>query len=96
MLDGTLNRFSKVRRVLRLQDLVAFLLTPVLTFDLLSGQFTDPHIRQFNLIAIDNLGNGSTKGTIGDQRYTPKEVAEDLHCVLVSSKILCILFLNGV
>ncbi|KAJ2937066.1 hypothetical protein H1R20_g22, partial [Candolleomyces eurysporus] len=46
------------------------------------SQFTDARVRQFNLIAIDNLGNGSTKGTIGDQRYTPKEVAEDLHCVM--------------
>ncbi|RXW16839.1 hypothetical protein EST38_g9023 [Candolleomyces aberdarensis] len=46
------------------------------------SQFTDPHIRQFNLIVIDNLGNGSTRGKIGDQRYTPKEVAKDLRCVL--------------
>ncbi|EAU82912.1 hypothetical protein CC1G_05534 [Coprinopsis cinerea okayama7 len=45
-------------------------------------QYEDPELRQFNLVAVDNLGHGSTRGLIGDQRYTPTETAQDLKCVM--------------
>ncbi|KAF5336424.1 hypothetical protein D9611_006486 [Ephemerocybe angulata] len=46
------------------------------------AQFSDPRLRQFNLLAIDALGHGGTRGTIGDQPYATKETAEDLRLVL--------------
>ncbi|TEB29980.1 alpha/beta-hydrolase [Coprinellus micaceus] len=46
------------------------------------SQFTDPELRQFNLLAVDLLGSGATKGAIGDRRYTPEETAADLQRVL--------------
>ncbi|TFK28530.1 alpha/beta-hydrolase [Coprinopsis marcescibilis] len=45
-------------------------------------QFADPQLRRFNLVVVDNLGNGATRGFIGDQLYTPYESALDWKCVM--------------
>lgn len=46
------------------------------------SQFADRELRQFNLLAVDLLAHGATKGRVPDSVYTPKETADDLIQVL--------------
>ena len=54
-----------------------------LTRFLLTVQFSDRRLRQFNLIAIDMRGYGDTQGWIGDMPCTPAESARDVEQVMV-------------
>ncbi|TRM60329.1 Alpha/Beta hydrolase protein [Schizophyllum amplum] len=45
------------------------------------SQFNDPRLRQFNLVAIDRLAHGETKGNVTAD-YHPQETAEDLAHVM--------------
>ncbi|TFK28528.1 alpha/beta-hydrolase [Coprinopsis marcescibilis] len=50
--------------------------------EVFESQFSDPQLRRFNLVAVDLLGNGSTRGFVGTDRYTPAETAVDLKLVI--------------
>jgi pimeloyl-ACP methyl ester carboxylesterase len=58
------------------------------------GQFADPELRRFNLVAIDVPGHGATLGYIGDH-YTPKDTAEDFKRVLVSLRLTIGILFRG-
>ncbi|KAL1743005.1 Alpha/Beta hydrolase protein [Schizophyllum fasciatum] len=50
------------------------------------SQFNDPRLRQFNLLAVDRLGHGDTKGRVTDD-YDPLKTAEDMKRVMDALKI---------
>ncbi|KAF5351109.1 hypothetical protein D9756_008313 [Leucocoprinus leucothites] len=50
--------------------------------EIFEPQFSDPRLRQFNLVTIQMRGYGETRGKLGDAPYTPKESAEDIWNVM--------------
>ncbi|KAF9484038.1 alpha/beta-hydrolase [Pholiota conissans] len=61
---------------------VLFLHSGYVSSEVFEFQFSDRHLREFNLIAIDMRGYGLTKGEIGDAKYTPTESAQDVDQIL--------------
>ncbi|KAH6909419.1 Alpha/Beta hydrolase protein [Coprinopsis sp. MPI-PUGE-AT-0042] len=66
---------------------VLFIHSGYIAQEAFESQFADPEIRRFNLLAIDVPGHGATLGFVGDQKYTPKETAQDFKCVMDALKL---------
>ncbi|KXN91826.1 hypothetical protein AN958_11976 [Leucoagaricus sp. SymC.cos] len=50
--------------------------------EIFEPQFSDPRLRQFNLVSIQMRGYGETRGKVGDAPYTPRESADDIWNVM--------------
>ena len=51
-----------------------------------AAQFNDPRLRQFNLVAIDRLGHGDSRGVVTEDTV-PEKTAVDFKQVLVRPSI---------
>ncbi|KAF8156840.1 Alpha/Beta hydrolase protein, partial [Crassisporium funariophilum] len=61
---------------------VIFLHSGYVAQEVFECQFSDPDLRQFNLIGIDMRTYGDTQGFIGETRFTPTESAADVEQVM--------------